>query len=163
MRNKIQSLYNNKQITANGVLNAVSNGLITQEEADKILQNDKNILDIKKNWRVNQSKIQLQEYLKTHPLQWTDGEYYSITDEKQGQLLATLFAAQVDGQPPEWNTTGGVCKEWKLEELSVLAVAIKNRVKAFVKYQQDIEIAIMDAESLEALDAVVVDYNTVKG
>lgn len=163
MRNKIQSLYNNKQITTNGVLNAVSNNLITQEEADEILQNDENILDIKKNWRVNQSKIQLQEYLKSHPLQWTDGEFYSITDEKQGQLLATLFAAQVDGQAPEWNTTGGVCKEWKLEELSALAVAIKNRVKALVKYQQDMEIAITSAESLEALDAIVVDYNTVKG
>lgn len=163
MKNKIQSLYNNKLITANGVFNAVDNNLITQEEADEILQNDENILEVKKKWKIQKSKIDLQDYLKTHPLQWTDGEFYSITDEKQGQLLATLFAAQVDGQPPEWNTTGGICKEWKLEELSALAVAIKNRVKALVKYQQDMEIAIMNAESIEALNAIVVDYNTVKG
>lgn len=163
MKNKIQSLYNNKQITANGVLNAVDNNLITQEEADEVLQNDENILEAKKKWKIQKSKIDLQDYLKTHPLQWTDGEFYSITDEKQGQLLATLFAAQVDGQAPEWNTTGGVCKEWKLEELSALAVAIKNRVKALVKYQQDMEITIVNAESLEALDAIIIDYNTANG
>lgn len=163
MKNKIQSLYNDGKLTTNGVLNAVANKLITQEEADEILQDSNDILEVKKNWRVQQSKIQLQDYLKANPLQWTDGEFYSITDEKQGQLLATLFAAQVDGQPPEWNTTGGICKEWKLEELSALAVAIKNRVKALVKYQQDMEIAIMNAESIEALNAIVVDYNTVKG
>lgn len=138
----------------------VLSGLIALSEIDSYLAND---LEVVKKVRVGESKIALSDYLKSHPIQWTDGEFYSITDEKQGQLLATLFAAQVDGQPPEWNTTGGVCKEWKIEELSALAVTIKNRVKALVKYQQDIEVVIMGAESLEALDSIVVDYDTVKG
>lgn len=112
--------------------------------------------------RIAQSKIILANYLETHPLQWTDGQQYSITAEKQAQLTGTVVAAQADGQPPEWNSTGGVCREWDVAELAALAVAIKNRVKALVKYQQTQEVAMRDAATLEALDAIVVDYDSVE-
>lgn len=112
--------------------------------------------------RIRQSKADLASYLEAHPLLWTDGEYYSITAEKQAQLTSTLVCAQADGQPPEWNSTGGVCREWDVQELTALGVAIKDRVKALVKYQQTQEVAIRNAATQEELDAIVVDYNSVK-
>lgn len=112
--------------------------------------------------RIAQSKVILANYLETHPLQWTDGQHYSITAEKQAQLTGTVVAAQADGQPPEWNSTGGVCREWDVAELAALAVAIKNRVKALVKYQQTQEVAMRNADTLDELDAIVVDYDSVE-
>lgn len=111
--------------------------------------------------RIAQSKEDLATYLETHPITWTDGEQYSITAERQAQLTGTVVAAQADGQPPEWNSTGGVCREWDVAELTALAVAIKNRVKALVKYQQTQEVAMRNAASREELDAIVVDYDAV--
>lgn len=111
--------------------------------------------------RIAQSKADLATYLETHPITWTDGEQYSITAERQAQLTGTVVAAQADGQPPEWNSTGGVCREWDVAELTALAVAIKNRVKALVKYQQTQEVAMRNAASREELDAIVVDYDSV--
>lgn len=111
--------------------------------------------------RIAQSKEDLATYLETHPITWTDGEQYSITAEKQAQLTGTVVAAQADGQPPEWNSTGGVCREWDVAELTALAVAIKNRVKALVKYQQTQEVAMRNAASREELDAISVDYDSV--
>ena len=111
--------------------------------------------------RIAKSKADLAYYLESHPLTWTDGNQYSITQEKQAQLTSTLVSAQVDGEPPEWNTTGGQCREWKLEELAALGVAIKRRVKALVKYQQGQEIAMNDAATMEELERVVVDYDSV--
>lgn len=111
--------------------------------------------------RIAQSKADLATYLETHPITWTDDEQYSITAEKQAQLTGTVVAAQADGQPPEWNSTGGVCREWDVAELTALAVAIKNRVKALVKYQQTQEVAMRNAASREELDAIVVDYDSV--
>lgn len=111
--------------------------------------------------RIAQSKADLATYLETHPISWTDGEQYSITAERQAQLTGTVVAAQADGQPPEWNSTGGVCREWDVAELTALAVAIKNRVKALVKYQQTQEVAMRNAASREELDAIVVDYDSV--
>lgn len=111
--------------------------------------------------RIAQSKADLAAYLETHPITWTDGEQYSITAERQAQLTGTVVAAQADGQPPEWNSTGGVCREWDVAELTALAVAIKNRVKALVKYQQTQEVAMRNAASRKELDAIVVDYDSV--
>lgn len=128
-------------------------------EAWKAAQPDP--LDGEKARRIAKSKTDLAEYLETHPLQWTDGESYSITAEKQNQLMGTIASAQIDQKPPEWNSTGGVCREWTIEDLSALAVAIKDRVKALVKYQQTQEVAMRNAATQKALEAIVVDYDSV--
>ena len=112
--------------------------------------------------KIAKSKADLECYLASHPLTWTDGEAYSITLDKQAQLTATLVSAQVDGEPPEWNTTGGQCRAWDVGELSALGVAIKNRVKALVKYQQGQELAMDAAQTMAELEAIEVDYDTVQ-
>lgn len=129
------------------------------ERSEEELDQDR--LPAAKTKKIQKSKADLEAYLLSHPLAWTDGETYSITEEKQNQLMGTLIAAQLDGKKPEWNTSGGVCREWELSELSALAVAIKNRVKALVKYQQTQELAIKKAESLEELNQLDIDYSSI--
>lgn len=127
----------------------------TQEELDA------ERLPVAKAAKIAKSKADLERYLASHPLTWTDGEAYSITLDKQAQLTATLVSAQVDGEPPEWNTTGGQCRAWDVAELSALGVAIKNRVKALVKYQQGQELAMDAAQTMAELEAIEVNYDTV--
>ena len=127
----------------------------------ELLENEQG-LDRLKYARIQQSKTDLAAYLESHPIFWTDGEYYSITQEKQAQLTSTLVCAQADGEPPEWNSTGGVCRKWDTQELTALGIAIKNRVKALVKYQQTQEVVIRQAATREELDAIKVDYDSVK-
>ena len=116
--------------------------------------------------RIAQSKADLATYLESHPIQWTDGNYYSITAEKQAQLTSKIMAAtmaQTLSQPYTltWNSTGDVCTEWELADLSALAFAIDQRVTALVSYQQTQEVAMRNAETQEALDVIVVDYDSV--
>lgn len=119
-----------------------------------------------KEARIAQSKTDLATYLEAHPLQWTDGNYYSITAEKQAQLTSKIMAAtmaQTLSQPYvlTWNSTGEICKEWELADLSALAFAIDQRVTALVTYQQTQEVAMRNVETQEELDAIVVDYDSV--
>ena len=123
-------------------------------------------LDQQKSSRITQSKADLATYLESHPLLWTDGEYYSITAEKQRQLTSKLMAAtmaQTLSVPYDltWNSTGEMCKAWTLQDLSALAFAIDARVTQLVTYQQTQEVAMRNAETLEALEAIVVDYDSV--
>ena len=125
------------------------------------------VLLLRKKIKIEQSKAELEVYLKEHPLQWTDGEYYSITAAKQQQLagkIMTATMAQSIGADYtlKWNSTGDICKEWTLTELSTLGFAIDARVTALVTYQQTQEAAIQDALTLEALDAIEVDYDSVQ-
>lgn len=117
--------------------------------------------------RIQQSKTDLAAYLEAHPIQWTDGQRYAITAEKQQQLTGKILSATLAQQTSTpysltWNSTGQVCKEWTLEELGKLAFAIDARVTSLVTYQQTQEVAMRDAESLEALAAIEVDYDTVE-
>lgn len=116
--------------------------------------------------RIVQSKTELQIYLAEHPLQWTDGKYYTITAEKQQQLTSKLLSATFAQQAQQpynltWNDTEQICEPWTLENLTALAFAIDARVTALVTYQQEKERLIRDAETLETLESIVVNYDEV--
>ena len=142
---------------------------ISYPDIDESRQMDLPVFDplgSEKNLKILQSKSNLVAYLESHPLPWTDGEYYSITAEKQYQLSSKIMAATMAQTLSEdyhltWNSTGEVCKEWTLSDLSALAFSIDARVTALVTYQQTKEVEIRNAETQEALDAIVVDYDTV--
>ena len=157
-------------IAYNGFINLTINGdTVTAVEANTeaweawkaTLPPEPDPLETAKTERISKSKTDLETYLLEHPLLWTDGEYYAITQDKQNQLTSTLVSAQVDGEPPEWNSTGLVCKQWDVAELAALGCAIKNQVKALVKYQQAKELEIKAAETIDELNAIVIDYDSV--
>lgn len=116
--------------------------------------------------RIAESKAQLSDYLLCHPMQWTDGQRYAITAEKQQQLTSKIMSATLAAQTGTpyslaWNATGEECQAWTLQNLTALAFAIDARVTALVSYQQAQEVAMRDAASLEELEAIPVDYDSV--
>lgn len=116
--------------------------------------------------RIAESKTQLSDYLLCHPMQWTDGQYYAITAEKQQQLTSKIMSATLAAQTGTpysltWNATGEECQAWTLENLTALAFAIDARVTSLVSYQQAREVEMRDASTLEALEALPVDYDSV--
>lgn len=120
-----------------------------------------------KNSKIYESKFLLQNYLLNNPLQWVDGEYYSITQEKQNQLTSKIMAAtmaQTLSQPYTltWNSTGDVCKSWTLQNLSALAFAIDEKVTKLVTYQQQKEIEINNCQTIEELNNIIIDYGSVQ-
>ena len=119
-----------------------------------------------KSAKIAKSKADLETYLNTHPLTWTDGQQYSITREKQ-QLTSKILSATVASQTATpyvltWNATGEECTDWTLENLADLAFAIDSRVTALVSYQQAQEVAIRNASTMDDLNAIEVDYDTVQ-
>ena len=119
-----------------------------------------------KSERIAQSKTDLETYLLEHPMLWTDGEYYAITAEKQNQLTSKIMAATMaqtmsTDYTLTWNSTGEVCKEWALTDLYALAFAIDARVTALVTYQQTKEVEMRNAETMEELEAITVNYDEV--
>ena len=119
-----------------------------------------------KREKITVSKTELAGYLASHPLQWTDGKYYSVTSEKQALLTSNLSLYQLavsSGQnfPLKWNTTGDECTVWKYENLAALALAIGTYVQPFVSHQQELELAIKACITMEELDAIEIDYDPV--
>lgn len=114
--------------------------------------------------RIAESKTKLAEYLASHPLTWTDGKQYSVTEDKQalltGNLAAYQLAVTLGQENPEltWNATGEECTVWTFENLAMLAIAIKAYVKPLVAYQQKTEIEIRACTTVEDVEAITIDY-----
>ena len=120
-------------------------------------------LDAAKKQRIADSKIQLAVWLENHHMQYTDGKYYSVTEEKQSLLnnnLTSYERAEAAGieYPLKWNATGEECTEWEYEALVALSLAIAGYVAPRVAQQQAVEIEINACETQEQLDGIVIAY-----
>ena len=120
----------------------------------------------RKEDKISKSKTALSAYLAAHPIQWSDGKYYSVTTEKQALLTSNLALYQISataGQPFKltWNSTGDECVEWTYEELAALALAIGTYVKPFVSRQQELELSIKECTTQAELDAIEITYDPV--
>lgn len=123
-------------------------------------------LESLKTSKISQSKIALSTFLSLHPIQWTDGKYYSVTSEKQALLTSNLALYQIStaaGQPFKltWNSTGDECVEWTYDDLAALALAIGVYVKSFVSHQQELEIGIKACTTSAEVDAIEISYDSV--
>lgn len=167
MYEDILDRYRKRYITNDQLAEYARLNVITAEQQQMIMNDGKSrTLQESKYARIAQSKADLETYLAEHPLQWTDGEYYSITAEKQNQLTSKIMAATMAQSLSTdyiltWNSTGEVCKEWTLQDLSALAFAIDARVTKLVGYQQTQEVAMRNAKTLDELNAIEVDYDAV--
>ena len=123
-----------------------------------------------KEYKIQESKDLLKEYLKEHPITSTchgnkEGTY-SITEEKQSLMTSQYTSYKVEQLAnPEvtlkWNETGKSCEEWTEEEFLQLIMEIKYRVEPLVEYQRKYEESIAQCTSKEDILAISLNYNYV--
>lgn len=138
--------------------------LMLRSEADKEADRILLLLPQAKLQRISESKTALATWLKDNPMMFTDGKYYSVTEEKQTLLnsnLASYERASKAGYtyPLKWNATGEECTEWLYSDLLALSLAIAGYVAPKVAIQQAAEVTIKACNSLAELEAVTIDYN----
>ena len=142
-----------------------------------VYDEDNNIVDVKekehiiteeeinqyKSKLVQESKIGLGQWLIDNPMQFTDGKYYSVTEEKQALLNGNLASyeratkAGID-YPLKWNSTGEECVEWSYEDLITLSLSIAAYVAPRVSAQQALEIQIKNCTTMEELESIEIKY-----
>ncbi len=156
----IYKTYDNLAINTENELVKIKN------EIDKGLIVLRKSFETEKQEKIIQSKQLLEEFLQNNPLQFTDGKFYSVTKEKQTLLANALQVYQMKvqaGLPAtlKWNATGEECVEWLPENLTMLAFAIADYVEPLVAKQQALEVQIKNAQTLEELEAIEINYEVI--
>ena len=131
-------------------------------------ENAPEIIKILKEDLILKSKENLARYLQTHPLKSychnkTEGGYYNCTQEKQNVLSALLLSHTIAtnlGQEDvlTWNETEEMCEVYTLEELSQLALEMKEYVKPLVSMQQYIEATIRALNTQRELKSINIEF-----
>lgn len=138
--------------------------LAERTEEEKRAEREARLLPQRKAQLISDSKKKLAEWLAANPIQFTDGKFYSVTEEKQTLLNSNLASyeralnACVD-YPLKWNATGETCVDWTYSELLTLSLAIAGYVAPKVAIQQAVEMQIKACMTLEECEAVTIDYD----
>ena len=131
-------------------------------------ENDPTTIKILKEDLILKSKENLAKYLQTHPFKSychnkTEGGYYNCTQEKQNALAGLLLSHTIAtnlGQEDvlTWNETEEMCEVYTLEELSQLALEMKEYVKPLVSMQQYIEATIRALNTQQELKSINIEF-----
>lgn len=130
--------------------------------AEKEKAQEKSLEECKEE-KIVLSKLMLSEWLANNPMLYSDGNYYSVTEEKQSLLnsnLASYERATAAGipYPLKWNSTGAECTEWEYSDLITLSLSIAAYVAPKVSTQQAVEVQIRACETKGEVDSVVISY-----
>ena len=130
--------------------------------AEKEKAQEKSLEECKEE-KIALSKLMLSEWLANNPMLYSDGNYYSVIEEKQSLLnsnLASYERATAAGipYPLKWNSTGAECTEWEYTDLTALSLSIAAYVAPKVSIQQALEVQIRACETKEEVDNVVINY-----
>ena len=123
-------------------------------------------LDTLRAAKQEQNKKALADWLAAHPLTWTDGKVYGVTEQDQTEMainLAQYQLAAAAGQPAvlEWHTQKKSCHTFTLEEYTALSLAIAAYVYPYRRYLEAVKETIYEAQSKEELDVIEIDYGSV--
>lgn len=123
-------------------------------------------LDALRAGRQEENKAALAAWLEAHPLTWTDGKQYGVTEEDQVELSLNLMQYQVAVQAGqqaalEWHARKEACRTFSEEEYAGLSLAIAAYVYPYRRYQEGVKAAIYTAATEEEIRAVGIDYAVV--
>ena len=116
--------------------------------------------------RQTENKAALAEWLVTHPLLWTDGRTYGVTEDDQQEMALNLMQYQVAvqaGQPAvlEWHAQKESCRTFEQSEYVALSLAIADYVYPYLRYQESVKEQIYQAETAQEVANVKIDYASV--
>ena len=123
-------------------------------------------LDALRAAKQDANKAALADWLAAHPLTWTDGKVYGVTEQDQTEMainLAQYQLAAAAGQPAalEWHAQKQQCHTFTIDEYTALSLAIAAYVYPYRRYQEQIKAAIYAAESEAEIGAIEIDYGSV--
>ena len=123
-------------------------------------------LDTLRGTKQEQNKQALADWLTAHPLTWTDGNVYGVTEEDQNEMAINLAQYQlaVAAEQPavlEWHAQKKQCHAFTIEQYTALSLAIAAYVYPYRRYQEQVKAAIYTAESEAEIHAIEIDYGSV--
>lgn len=108
-----------------------------------------------------------ETFLKEHPMLHTDGLYYGVEEvdrNEMNQQFGSYTIKQVAGLKPtaiQWHSKKDECKEFTVEDFTVLAVAIENYTLPYYSLMQSRKKGIFQCEDKLSVFNIPITYDII--
>lgn len=158
---RLYNLNGNIVASFDGILDF--NGYSLTDDAGNPVEYAGNSLSDIRTARQEENKTALAAWLENHPLAWTDGKTYGVTEADQTEMALNLTQYQLAvsaGKTAtlEWHAQKQACTTFTLEEYTALSLAVAAYVYPYRKYQESIKTAIYAVTTADAINAIAIDY-----
>ena len=125
-------------------------------------------LDTVKEYWQDKNLIQFNEFLKEHPMLYTDGLYYGVeeTDRNEMNQQLSMYNAKVAaGLEPtgvQWHSKKKACTEMSIEAFLMLTAAIEQYTLPYYNLMQSRKEAIFNCEEKIDIFNVPIVYETIE-
>jgi hypothetical protein len=128
------------------------------------------MLEDAQNSKQNENKAGLSNFLSNHYITWTDGKQYGVSMEDQEEISLNMMQYQLQVQAAaedptitpvlEWHAVHEACTTWTYEDLSALALAIKQFVYPWFQLMNQYKEQIFSLTDYKEVQALTFDYRT---
>ncbi len=155
MKNKIRLLYEKKNIDANGLLNAVSRGWITIEDATEIVGED-NALSIIKSAKLNEISKACNSMIVAGIDLELGGEivHFNLSIEDQSNINNLFRVVELGGTEYPYQADGGVCRIYSAAEIAQIYLTSQSLITTQTTYHNTLKSYINSLDDVEAISSV---------
>lgn len=118
------------------------------------------------NLKQEENKSRFAEFLKNHPLTYTDGKQYGVTMEDQNEIQLNISQYQIQVQCGienpvlEWHSIHEACTRWTIEDLTQLVLAIRNYIYPWFEKFNTYKAMIYAATTVKEVREINLEYKT---
>lgn len=125
----------------------------------------KDSLDYVKEYWQNKNLENFNQFLKDHPLLYSDGFYYGVEEVDRNEMMQQFQLYQIEsnaGLNPtgiQWHNKKKACKEFTLDEFLELSLAIKEYTLPYYNLMQERKEQIFNAEDKMSILQISIIYD----
>ena len=155
MTSRIEALYRKGSISDDGIIEAVSKGWITTDEAVEILGED-NELEV-----VRQIKLaEISKACNALIVAGVDVEFdeetlhFNLATEDQANISNLFRIVELGGTEYPYQSDGGVCQVFTAAQIAQIYIAAQTLITTQTTYHNELKSYVQSLESTEDIEAV---------
>ena len=122
------------------------------------------LLEMAQTSKQNENKKALNDFLKNHPITWTDGKQYGVTMEDQIEIQLNMsqyqiqLSAGIEHPTLQWHAIHEPCTDWTYDDLSLLVLAISEFVYPWFQLMNSYKKQIYSETDFKKVKSINIEY-----
>lgn len=157
MKDTIKKLYNSGNLTNNGVINAITKGIITYEDAKDILGvSDTQLLEFTKTVKIFEIKEECSKIITSgvDVVTSNGNNHFNLSIEDQSNIGNLFNIVLLGGEEYPYQADNGECVIYSSDDIMKIYVASQTLITTQLTYHNILKSYIQDLSDIDTINSI---------